>query len=112
MAAIYENCVTWNGNDISFSNEFVADRIALNYPIMWLTPDRKGMCWAGLSRYPILGGKNASKVVSSYDLSIPITSGFFRENGNFDFSCNSLELLPEIADHIISKWFRPEGLQQ
>ena len=107
VGGVYENCVNWNGRDCTFSTEFIADRIALNYPLMWFTPNRKGMCWAGLSTTPIIGGSSTSKKISSFDLVIPITSFFARDEveANSADAVDFLASLPKNADQIINKWF-------
>jgi hypothetical protein len=105
---IYENCVSWRGKDFTFSSEFIADRMVLGNPLMWFTPDRRGMCWAGLSTTPIIGGASKSKKISSFDLIIPITTFFSGENTPPEFEGDLLTPLPKNADQIIGKWFGKE----
>ena len=75
---------------------------------MWFTPDRKGMCWTGLSATPIIGGASKSKKISSFDLIIPITTFFSREDALPDFESDLLMPLPKNSDQIIGKWFGKE----
>lgn len=107
VGGIYENCVSWRGKDFTFSSEFIAGRMALGNPLMWFTPDRKGMCWAGLSTTPIIGGASKSKKISSFDLMIPITTFFVRDGVAADLGndVDHLTPLPKNADQIINKWF-------
>ena len=110
VVGIYENCVTVKGDEVYFSDEFHADRIALDAPLMWFTPDRKGVCWAGLSLMPILGGSTKSKTISSTDLIVPITTfvtpEYHEDEPEYDF----LKPLPANANQIITKWFSGEGI--
>jgi hypothetical protein len=107
VGGVYEDCVSWLGEDGTISSEFIADRIALNDPLMWFTPNRKGMCWAGLSATPIVGGTSNSKKISSFDLSIPITTFFLRDGvvAGSDEDVDYLSPLPKNADQIINNWF-------
>lgn len=108
VGGIYESCVSWRGKDFALSSEFIADRMALGNPLMWFTPDRKGMCWAGLSTTPIIGGASKSKKISSFDLIIPITTFFSGEDAPPDFESDFLMPLPKNADQIIGRWFGKE----
>lgn len=110
VGGVYENCVNWHGRDCTLSTEFIADRIALNYPLMWFTPNRKGMCWAGLNATPIIGGASNSKKISSFDLMIPITSCLARDKvtADFDDGVDFLVPLPRNADQVINKWFEKQ----
>jgi hypothetical protein len=115
VAGLYENCITLTGNKYSLggksctlSAEFMADRAALNYPLMWHTPDQKGMCWVGLSETPILGGATKTKKVSSFNLMLPITVFAAPDLPNEEdpFGENDYAMpLPLSADKIINKWF-------
>ncbi|MCF8190580.1 MAG: hypothetical protein K9J14_04875 [Polynucleobacter sp.] len=105
VAGIYDNCVTWKGKDATFSTEFIADRMALERPLMWFTPDRKGICWAGLSDTPIVGGTSKSKKISSFGLTIPITTFFIREDAPPDSDEDFLTPLPKNANKTITGWF-------
>jgi hypothetical protein len=82
--------------------------MVLGNPLMWFTPDRKGMCWAGLSTTPIIGGASKSKKISSFDLIIPITTFFSREDAPPDSERDFLMPLPKNADQIIGRWFGKE----
>lgn len=110
VAGVYENCVSWQGRNGTLSTEFIADRMALGNPLMWFTPDRKGMCWAGLSTTPIIGGVSKSKKISSFDLIVPITTFFIREGASPDFENDFLEPLHKNADQIIGRWFGTEQM--
>lgn len=105
VIGIHEDCITWRDEEIIFSSEFTADRIALNYPLMWITPDRKGICWAGLSATPILGGSTKSKKISSADIIVPITTFLTTANALTEPRGDLLAPLPENANKIIGKWF-------
>lgn len=110
VIGVYESCVTWKDGYGTFSSEFEADRMVLGDPLIWFTPDRKGMCWAGLSEVPIMGGSCHSKKISSFNISAPITSFFVREGVDENSAYEDfLTPLPRNAEKIINKWFSGKG---
>lgn len=107
VAGIYPDGLITEGKNRRMSNDVMADWMALNNPLIWHTPDRKGVCWAGLSPTPIIGGKNSTKHISSFNLTLPITCFALRENV-IEYSKEDkdyLTVLPPDAEIIINKWF-------
>lgn len=111
VVGIYDNCVSLKGEIVYFSDEFIADRIALDAPLMWFTPDLKGACWAALSPIPIIGGSTKSKTISSTDLIVPITTFVTPEWHEDEPEYDLLKPLPANANLIIAKWFSGEDIR-
>ncbi len=113
VVGIYDNCITLREDIVYFSDEFHADRITLGAPLMWFTPDLKGVCWAGLSPTPIIGGSTSSKTISCTDLIVPITTFVTPEchEDEDEPEYNFLKPLPANANQIITKWFSGEGIR-
>lgn len=111
VAGIYKNCITISGKIAKFSNDFMADWVSLGEPTLCLLPNRKGLCWIGLSPQPISGGIKVDKQIGSTNLVIPITDFLINEGGEVSDTSSSppIKLLPQNAQQIINRILAQEG---
>lgn len=96
VVGIHENCVSQKDSFYHFSNDFLATWLSLGEPIIWFTPSRTGICWAGLHPMPITGGKTEFLHITSVDIALPITNFFEPDD-------ETLKILPNNADITIGR---------